>query len=40
MKDQTMREVLAGYERRMTLRLYACGLVIVLAEAALRHFWK
>jgi hypothetical protein len=40
MKNETIHDALAGFERRITLRLYAFGVVIVLAEAALQHFWK
>jgi hypothetical protein len=36
---QTMRSALEAFERRMTLRLYAVGVVVLLAEALLRHFW-
>jgi hypothetical protein len=34
-----MQSALDAFERRMTLRLYAVGVGIVVAVALLRHFW-
>lgn len=36
---QATRSAIKAFERRMTLRLYAVGVVIVVAVALLRHFW-
>ncbi|MFM0752597.1 hypothetical protein [Paraburkholderia strydomiana] len=36
---QATRSAIKACERRMTLRLYAVGVVIVVAVALLRHFW-
>ena len=38
MKDRTMSDALAGFERRVTLRLYAFGVAVVVATVLLRHF--
>ena len=34
-----MHSALDAFERRMTRRLYAVGVAVVLAEALLRRFW-
>lgn len=34
-----MHSALEAFERRMTRRLYAVGVVYVISVALLRHFW-
>jgi hypothetical protein len=34
-----MHSVIEAFERRLTRRLYAVGVGIVVAVALLRHFW-
>jgi hypothetical protein len=35
-----MHSALEAFERRMSRRIYAVGLVILVAEALIRHFLK
>ena len=35
-----MRSAIEAFERRMTRRLYAVAVAVVLAQALLRHFLK
>jgi hypothetical protein len=39
-RNQTMHSALEAFERRMSRRIYAVGLVILVAEALIRHFLK
>jgi len=34
-----MHSAIEAFERRMTRRLYAVGVAVVLAEALVRHVW-
>ncbi|MGF6880370.1 hypothetical protein OKW35_009904 [Paraburkholderia sp. MM5477-R1] len=34
-----MQSVIEAFERRMTRRLYAVAVAVILAEALLGHFW-
>lgn len=34
-----MHSAIEAFERRMTRRLYAVAVAVLLAEALLRHFW-
>jgi hypothetical protein len=38
-KKALTRSAIAGFERRVTLRLYAVSISIVVVVALLRHFW-
>ena len=38
-RNQAMQSALDAFERRMTLRLYAVSVGIVIAVALLRHLW-
>lgn len=38
-RNLAMHSALDAFERRMTRRLYAVGVGIVVAVALLRHFW-
>jgi hypothetical protein len=38
-RNQMMRSEVDAFERRMTRRLYAVAVVVVVAQALLRHFW-
>jgi len=35
-----VRSAIKAFERRISRRIYAVGLVIVVAEALIRHFLK
>ena len=38
-RKQEMHSAIEAFERRITWRLYAVGITIVLAEALLRRLW-
>jgi hypothetical protein len=34
-----MHSAIEAFERRMTRRLYAVGVAVVIAQALMRHYW-
>lgn len=39
-RNPAMHSAIEAFERRMTLRLYAFGVAVVVGTALLRHFWR